>query len=226
MVNVLIDYGHGGTDPGAVNGTRTEANDVLRLGKLVTQQLRENGVTVDETRQGNDTVSLENRVRQADKKVYDYFVSLHRNAAANKDATGVEAFVWKKVLSPELELATRVQKNLVNLGMKDRGVKEADFYVIRETFCPAILVEVGFISNAEDNRFFDQKINQIAHAIVTAILDQLNIKSNVSTHHTVKKGDTLYAISKQYGKTTKQLTEWNNLSDPNKIYPGQVLRVA
>ena len=226
MVNVLIDYGHGGTDPGAVNVTRTEANDVLRLGKLITQQLRENGVKVDETRQANETVSLEERVLLSDKMAPHYFVSLHRNAAANKEATGVETFVWKKVLSPELNLATRIQKNLVALGMTDRGVKEADFYVIRETFCPAILVEVGFISNAEDNRFFDQKINQIAHAIVTAILDQLNIKSNASTHHTVKQGDTLYAISKQYGKTTKQLTEWNNLSDPNKIYPGQVLRVA
>lgn len=227
MVKVLIDYGHGGSDPGAVNGSRYESNDVLRLGRKLTARLKSAGVVVGETRIGNESVSLEKRASMSNIGNYDLFVSLHRNSAANKEATGMETFVWKKVSSMELTLANKIQSRVGQIGFVDRGVKEGDFYVIRETYCPAVLVELGFIPNAVDNRIFDSKEEVIVTVLAESILEVLQVTPcSKSQYHDVQKGETLYSISKKYQTNVEQLTTWNNLDNPNEIYIGQKLKVS
>jgi len=175
MAIVDFDYGHGGNDSGATLGNRKESNDVLSIGKEVAVEMRRHGVVVDETRTNDSTVNLNARSSYENKKDYDYFVSFHRNAF-NKKAHGVETFTYSHSSKKANELATKVQNNLVKLGFTDRGTKEANFHVLRETKAPAILIEMGFIDNVEDNKIFDSKRNEIVKAITQAILSQLNIK--------------------------------------------------
>ena len=68
-----------------------------------------------------------------------------------------------------------IQKNLVNIGFINRGVKKVNFHVLRETKSPAILIEIGFIDNSKDNALFDSKFNEITKAIAKAILDEVGI---------------------------------------------------
>jgi len=175
MARLNFDYGHGGNDSGAILGNRQESNDVLSVGKEIAVEMRRHGVTVDETRTNDTTLSLRDRSSFENRKSYDYFISFHRNAF-NKKAHGVETFTYSHSSKKANELATKVQNNLVSLGFTDRGTKEANFHVLRETKSPAILIEMGFIDNAEDNKIFDCKRNEIVKAIIQAILSQLNIK--------------------------------------------------
>ncbi|SHF16057.1 N-acetylmuramoyl-L-alanine amidase [Caloramator proteoclasticus] len=176
MARVCLDYGHGGQDAGAVYKGRNEKDDNLKLGKKVAEILRQNGIVVDETRTGDNTVSLQERSNFERKNNYDYFISFHRNASVPEKAKGVETFVYSLTNVRAKALADKVQANLVALGFVDRKVKSANYHVLRETKAQAILIEVGFIDNTEDNNLFDTKFNDIAKAIAKAILNQLGIE--------------------------------------------------
>ncbi len=73
-------------------------------------------------------------------------------------------------------LAHKIQKALVGVGFTDRGVKKANFHVLRETKAPAILIEVGFLDNTKDNQLFDSKFDEIVKGISKAVLDEIGIK--------------------------------------------------
>ena len=169
-MHLLFDYGHGGTDPGATYKGRKEADDVLRLGQAIAKLLRQKGIKIDETRSKDSTLTLQKRVEIEHKKQYDYFISFHRNAFKPEAAAGAEVFVFSTT-SKAKPLADNIQKALVNVGFKNRGVKTADFYVLKHTKAPAILLEVGFIDHTADNLLFDQQFNKIATAIANAILN-------------------------------------------------------
>ena len=175
MAKLCFDYGHGGNDSGAILGGRKESNDVLSIGKAIASEVRRHNVEVDETRTTDATVSLSARSDFENNNSYDYFVSFHRNAFNNK-AHGVETFTYYKSSKKSKELAKKVQSKLISLGFTNRGTKEANFHVLRETKAPAILIEMGFIDNVEDNKLFDCKRDEIVKAITQAILSQLNIK--------------------------------------------------
>lgn len=176
MARVCLDYGHGGIDSGAVYKGRYEKDDNLALGMAVAEELRRHGVAVDETRTKDKTVSLKERSDFERKNKYDYFISFHRNASKPEKAKGAETYVYIMGRNKSYELAEKIQKALADVGFLDRGVKTANFYVLRETKAPAVLVEVGFIDNSEDNKLFDSKRDEITKAISKAILEQLNIK--------------------------------------------------
>lgn len=172
---VVLDYGHGGTDPGAIYNGRREKDDTLRLGKLVTAELRRQGIVVEETRTGDYTVELVDRSRFANRNgrdYYDYFISIHRNAFRPNVAQGSETFVYMTRNPLSVALATNIQKGLKNVGFTDRGVKEGNFYVLRATYAPAVLVEVGFMDSDSDNKIFDDNLEKIAKSIADAVVLQ------------------------------------------------------
>lgn len=174
---LLLDYGHGGTDPGAVYKGRREAHDVLRIGQAVAQRLRAAGVTIDETRTKDRYLTLEQRVKMERATSYDYFISIHRNAFKPEHATGVEVFVYNLATSKAKPLAEKIQNALVTVGFRDRGVKQADYYLLKQTQAPALLVEIGFIDNSHDNALFDAKFDEIVQAICQAILNSIIAKA-------------------------------------------------
>ena len=113
----------------------------------------------------SDRTNIENRGN------YNYFVSFHRNAFQPNEAKGVETYSLSSVGAGR-ELASKIQNNLKEI-FYNRGVKTSNFYVLRKTNCPAVLIELGFIDNDEDNKIFDSKFEEIAQAITKACLSQI-----------------------------------------------------
>jgi len=148
---VVIDPGHGGVDPGAVGiGGLKEEDIVLDVGLKVAQLLEQQGVRVVMTRQSDQGVDLEPRVQIAESARADIFVSIHANALSmsRPDVNGIETFYS----SPEgARLGRVIHDNMIQFsGMNDRGLKSARFYVIRNTSMPAVLLEIGFVTGAQD----------------------------------------------------------------------------
>lgn len=172
----MLDAGHGGTDTGAVYGKRAEKDDNLRLTLAVGERLRAHGESVTYTRETDRTMELTERSQLCNAGSYTYFVSFHRNSAS-VTATGVETYTYTTATATSLstQLAAKIQNALTDtpVSYADRGVKKANFHVLRETIPPAVLIEVGFLSNPADNDVFDRQFEAIADAIASACLAQV-----------------------------------------------------
>lgn len=175
MIKLCFDYGHGGKDPGAIYKGRKEKDDVLYIGRRVASEMIRHGVIVVETRTRDMDLSLKGRTDIERKGDYDFFISFHRNAFSPEKAKGVEVFVYNRPSKKAIELANRVQKSLVGIGFVNRGVKRANFYVLRNTKAPALLLEIGFVDNTGDNKLYDNNREKIIYEISKAILLQLGI---------------------------------------------------
>ena len=148
---VVIDPGHGGRDPGAVGiGGLQEKVVVNDIAPQVAAILRAQGVNVVMTRESDIEVDLAPRVQTAERANASVFVSIHANAISmsRPDVNGLETFY----ASPAGERFADTVHNTVlrAMGMRDRRVRSARFYVIRRTSMPAILIETGFVTGAED----------------------------------------------------------------------------
>lgn len=195
MARLCFDYGHGGKDSGALYNGRKESNDVLSLGKAIATEIRRYGVIVDETRTSDATVTLRDRSDFENRNTYDYFISFHRNAYVPEKAKGVETYTYINTGANSKRLAKRIQESLVAIGFVNRGVKAANFHVLRETKAPSVLIEIGFIDNTNDNNVFDSNRNEIIKALTKAILTQISI--SYIEHSVVSKpesGETLYRV--------------------------------
>lgn len=176
---VCLDAGHGGTDVGATtsDGKRYEKDDNLRLTLKVRDELERMGVKTVLTREDDSTTELKDRCRTANKNRADIFVSLHRNSSAT--GTGIEAWIAKRPKGDEKETAKTLVKALSDvMQLENRGVKSGyrdrtanNYYINANTNMPSVLLEVGFISSAEDNKAFDEKIDQMANEVAKVIYD-------------------------------------------------------
>lgn len=165
---IVLDPGHGGKDAGAIGvGGLREAEVNLLLTHMVKARL-EHAYKILMTRVGDQTVALAARCNVANTENAALFVSIHCNAAANVLAHGTETYYLGAQAKP---LAERIHAGLVGLGFKDRGVKRNKYYVLRHTKMPAVLVEVGFITNLEDSAKLAsvEFLNAVADVIATAI---------------------------------------------------------
>lgn len=179
MATIVIDAGHGGYDAGAVNGTRYEKNDNLRMAMAVGERLKRCGVNVIYTRTTDTFVSLLERSRISNNNNADLFVSFHRNSASNPAANGVETLIYTNASNKALQTAEAVQQALVNVGVQsNRGVKRANLSVLRETNAPALLIELGFISNDQDNELFDNEFDSYADAIARSLAQAVGVNCN------------------------------------------------
>lgn len=139
-----------GVTQGAIgpNGLR-EADVTLQLGLLIKSRLETRGLSVVMTRTEDSDVSLARRCEVANRAGAAVFVSLHCNAAVNTEAHGTETYHLEGASAGRV-LATHIHRGLTALGLRDRGVRTAGYYVLRHTRMPAALVEVAFITNPEN----------------------------------------------------------------------------
>ncbi|MGF1535667.1 MAG: N-acetylmuramoyl-L-alanine amidase [Elainellaceae cyanobacterium] len=148
---VVIDPGHGGFDPGAVGrGGLQEKNIVLPVSLQVAQILEQQGVSALLTRRVDREIDLEPRVQIAERANATLFVSIHANAISlnRPDVNGIETYYTS---GQGQRFAQIVHSSLLQAtGGPDRGVRQARFYVLRNTSMPAILVETGFVTGAQD----------------------------------------------------------------------------
>ncbi len=172
---IIVDPGHGGKDPGTVVGSNSEKAITLKVSTLVKQKLEAAGAKVYMTRTGDTYPSLQDRVDFTDANYGEIFVSIHVNSAANTSAQGTETYYAKTtgdMYQEDIDLATFVNNQIVNnLNMKNRGVKEEQYYVIRNTIIPAVLVELGFLTNNEDRAKMtdDKYVESFADSIYKGI---------------------------------------------------------
>jgi len=176
---VVIDPGHGGSDPGAIGiGGIRETDVVLEVSKLVEKLLSDKGVKVVLTRKNEIDLDLHPRVSFANNTDADIFVSIHANASRGKrrDINGLETFYFKGWRGRSL--AKKIQKQILRVspGSPDRGVKPGKFYVIKNTSMPAVLVEIGFLTGRLDARRLEKTAHRkrLAYAIAKGILEYLS----------------------------------------------------
>lgn len=171
---VVIDAGHGGHDRGGVPGVRyAEKIYALDVAKRLSSRLRSAGYRTVMTRSGDYFVTLAGRCAVANRQSNAIFVSVHFNAAPRRGADGVETYYCGRAAAG---LAASVHKRVVSAaGTENRGVRRRSFYVLRNTRCPAILVEGGFLSNpAEGARIARSATHRqrLADAIANGVISR------------------------------------------------------
>ncbi|QVL37038.1 N-acetylmuramoyl-L-alanine amidase family protein [Aminirod propionatiphilus] len=153
---ICLDPGHGGRDPGAVGNGWRESDVVLDIALKAESLLQALGFSVAMTRRSDQFVELYRRADFATTTCATLFVSIHANAAASTDACGTEVFHYAGSTLGGL-LAQSIYAELRALeGLRGRGIKTADFCVLRRTRCPAVLVETAFITNRTDDAWADE----------------------------------------------------------------------
>jgi N-acetylmuramoyl-L-alanine amidase len=175
QIVVMIDPGHGGRDPGAVGiGGLQEKELTTWISRRIQQVLEQNGIRALMTRDDDRTVELQTRVDIAERANATIFVSIHANAISlsRPEVNGLETYYYSSGLNLARVIHNRV---LQSTDLRDRGVRQARFYVIRNTSMPAVLVETGYVTGREDvNRFLNLAARQqIADAIAQGIIDYL-----------------------------------------------------
>ncbi len=200
---VMLDPGHGGQDPGASDQRRDliEKDITLELAQRVSVILQKYNVDVRLTRNKDQNTDLDQRCLMANRCGADLFVSIHLNAAAKADSTGLQTHILPPAGCPITEssfvgsrdrvvfpgnrhdeanmvLGYYLQKSLLKYGrLEDRGVRRSRFYVIRNVNCPAALVECGFISSRNDRTKIMTSAyrDNISRGIAEGILTYLNM---------------------------------------------------
>lgn len=182
-MRVMIDPGHTGeSDPGAVAPNIREADVNLDVGLRLRDKLATiNGLQVRLTREQNrdlvkpysQSADLTARTNMANAWPADLFLSLHCNAAASESAHGYETFVHNNASAESRRVGHIIHQHLAQLFRADRGLKTANFHVLRETRMPAVLVEMGFVTNRQDREQLQQPPfrQQLADAVYLALLE-------------------------------------------------------
>lgn len=171
---VVIDPGHGGSDYGAIRDGINEKDINMDVSRRVQAILESKGVKTYMTRDKDETVSLEARTTYNASISPDLFISVHVNSSLKPEISGLETHYYQPA---SLDLAQTVHSSLISyVKSPDRGLFKSRFYVINHTEVPAILVEIGFISNDTERAELvtEQRKQQTAKAIADGILKYLN----------------------------------------------------
>ena len=184
-----IDCGHtlSGEGTGAQGCGYKEQNLTRELGELVTQMLEREGHTVVNCtvdKSYNNSQQLKDRVILANRQKLDLFVSIHFNACVNDQVgngktTGTEVLVYSTT-SKAKSYADRIVKNISNLGLKNRGVKTHNAYVLKNTNAPALLIETCFIDDRDDMNIYLKSPKNVAKAIVEGILNKTIVEKEAT----------------------------------------------
>src|SRR5690606_6685155 len=184
-MRIVIDAGHGPETPGkrSPDGSLREYHFNSVVARYVADELLHGyeGVEILMTHDDSRDVPLKERTDRANAWKADLFVSIHANAAGDgwSTAQGIETYVYTSRPEPAVALANAVQRNLIRLtGRPDRGVKSANFHVLRETRMTAILVECGFMTNREECELLksDAYRRKCAEAIVAGIVEVYGLR--------------------------------------------------
>ena len=169
---IVLDAGHGGSDVGATRNGIYEKDINLDVTNRLARMLTKKGFKIVLTRREDETVSLQERVEISNAKRPILFMSIHVNASVNESVRGVETHYWK---DNSLKYANIVQKHLSTVDSPARGVVKSKFYVINHTEAPAVLVEIGFISNTQERNelISEKRKEQTAKVLADAIVEYL-----------------------------------------------------
>lgn len=232
---VIVDAGHGGIDSGAVGNGLEEKDLNLQTATYIYDRLQELGIPSVITRTDDEYLPKDarvNRIRSiTNNNPNTLLISNHINAGGGEGAEVVYS------LKNNSNFANLILDNIGEKGQIKRKVYQRRlpenpnkdyYYILRETNAKEpVLIEYGFIDNAKDANKLSNNLNDYAEAVVESIAEYLGYPYTNNTtqdEYIVKKGDTLYSISRKYGISVDELKKINNLID-NTLTIGQVLKL-
>lgn len=278
---IIIDPGHGGSQPGACLRSGLKEKDVaLKLARFTAAEIdARDGFRAVLTRTGDYDVGLARRIEIARIHGGDCFLSLHLNSHRSARPRGSEIFLLSlEGATDENAQAVAERENLllemgdsggdINDDLKSilydlnrrnsmyqssmlageiaklmrqdadlpfRGVKQANFVVLRSIAMPSVLVEAGFISNRRDAKLLrsDKALGRLARKLAQGIINfmsgyqpaQQQAHAVRTVTHTVSTGETLWGIARSYGVSVKQICALNGLNSKKRIRPGQKIHI-
>ena len=234
---IVIDPGHGGSDAGAVGNNMLEKDYNLLISQYMFDRFKELGIPVAITRNSDVTLSPTDRTNSILSKFGNssdvIVISNHVNAGGGEGAEVIYA------LRNNDTLAKNVLNNIGATGQSTRKYYQRrlpsdtskDYYFIHRNTgrTEPIIVEYGFIDNADDVNFLNNNYQALAEAVISAVANYAGVPytspEGITTNtYTVQRGDTLYSIAAKLGTTVQELTSLNNLTSSN-LSIGQVLRI-
>lgn len=153
MVKIYVDPGHGGKDPGAAANGLKEKDVVLEIGKRTAERLKASGFDVKMSRTGDTYPSLTQRTNEANAWDADFFLSIHINAGGGH---GYEDYRYTTLSASSstgkmhATIHKHMKAKVAKYDMPDRGMKQKNLHVLRESKMAAVLIELGFIDNSQD----------------------------------------------------------------------------
>ncbi|USG67893.1 N-acetylmuramoyl-L-alanine amidase [Brevibacillus ruminantium] len=171
VYKIVIDPGHGGKDHGATGASgRLEKDFTLQLARKVEELAKqEPRFEVYLTRTDDGFLSSIDRERPefANQLGADLFISIHGNTYEDPSVSGTETYYYHE---DSLSLAEIMQKHMVQAnGFRDRGVKKEDFFVVKDTNMPAVLIEMGYLTNPQEEK--EMLTEEVQYRMANSILD-------------------------------------------------------
>lgn len=236
ITGVVVDSGHGGSDPGAISGSLREKDFTLEAANYMTKRLQELGIPVVAIKMTDEDISRTERLRRANEAFNGdpnaILISNHINSGGGEGAEIIYA------LRNDDTLASMALENIGDAGQKMRKIYQRRlpenpskdyYYIIRETDpMQSLLVEYGFIDNSADQQKLKNNLTDYVEGVVKAIADYGGYEytppgmSGSNNTYTVVKGDTLSGIANKFNTTISELKELNHLTS-DLIQIGQVL---
>ncbi|GGC85047.1 hypothetical protein GCM10007216_14680 [Thalassobacillus devorans] len=175
-INIVLDAGHGGFDPGAIaaNG-ELEKDFTLPTAELTADALQRAGATVIMTRERDDYLTLDERIRISQAYFTHAFISVHYNSSYNAAANGVSTYYYEE--AEGRDLASNIQSNLSSTtSLQNSGIHHGNLHVLRENVGSSVLVELGFISNPVELEVVQTPSYQqlAAKAITEGVIDHFS----------------------------------------------------
>lgn len=159
---IVIDAGHGGKDFGATKDDLSEKYLISQISKKIKALYSDSDVSIHFTRSEDEFISLKERTDFINSISPDLVISLHINNNKNTDSNGFEIFITDKtdLIDKTKILAERLSSKLSKTQLKNRGLKTGPFWILKNSSCPSMVVELGFISNENDRKFIASEKGQ------------------------------------------------------------------
>jgi N-acetylmuramoyl-L-alanine amidase len=159
---IVIDAGHGGKDFGAQIGVEQEKKIVESIANKISLLNRKGEIEIVLLREDDSFIELSERVSKINKINPSLLISLHLNASKNLNKNGVNAYVSKQndFYNKSMKSAKSLVENISNEKLAKGHVKDANFFVIKNSKCPALLLEVGYLSNENDKTYLTSENGQ------------------------------------------------------------------
>ncbi|MES2543583.1 MAG: N-acetylmuramoyl-L-alanine amidase [Bacteroidota bacterium] len=162
QINVVIDVSHGGDDTGASSNGVTEKQIVQEIAQKIRDLNKNKNVKIYLTRNSDVFLSLNNRTNIINSIKPDLVISLHLNSSPLETKSGVEMYVCENELySKSNEMAVKLNSKFAkNNNLKTKEIKNADFFLLKNSEAPALIVELGYLTNESDKKYLTEEVEQ------------------------------------------------------------------